>query len=319
MSIEKRIMKEVRMLLNLCDLDYDPADFIIKMLIYGLGFAIGVGLIFFNYSIDIAFLAGEVTFFVFEIFIFALLIVTANRRTAVIEETLPDFLGIMASNIRSGITYDRALLLSARKEFGPLAKEIDKAAKETIAGKPLTEALMDMTNRIRSEIFSKTIRLIVEGVNSGGKLADLLENTALDIRRFSAIRKEVSATVLIYQLFMFAAAAVGAPLLYAVANFLIKIVSTMRQKIGVNITAEASAQLPFFKATSVVSPELIFLFSIFAIVITAFFGALAAGVISRGKESEGFSYIPILLIVSLGVFFIVGFLLETLLKGLFFV
>ena len=106
--------------------------------------------------------------------------VMANKRVAVIEELLPDFLSIMSSNIRSGLTYDRALLLSARKEFGPLSKEVDRAAKEVISGKTLPDALMGMTTRVRSESFAKTMRLIVEGVRSGGKLADFAGGAAID-------------------------------------------------------------------------------------------------------------------------------------------
>ncbi len=306
----------ITMLLEGCDIETDTKEFISKMVLYGLGFGLGVGLIFFNYSILLSILVITFVFVLFEVFIYFLLLTTMEKRTLAIEEALPDFLSIMASNIRSGLTYDRALLLSARKEFGPLAKQINLAGKETLAGKSFSDALMTMGGRVHSELFAKTIRIIVEGFDSGGNLAELLEATAIDIRKTDAMRKEVSATVLVYQLFMFAAAAFGAPLLYAVGEFLIRIITNMRAKIGTTLVS-GDVSLPFFNSTSIISPDMVLMFSILAMVITAFFGSLAAGVISKGKESDGLSYIPVLMAVCFGVFLLVRFALETFLKGVF--
>ena len=187
---------------------------------------------------------------------------------------------------------------------------------ELIRGKPFTESFMEMTKRIQSETFAKTVRLIVEGTRSGGNLSELLGNTALDIRRFKSIRKEVSATVLVYQLFVFAAAGFGGPALYSVALFLIKMVSRLKGKIQIN--ADIASQMPLLHGTSTINIETVFLFAIGSITVTSFFGSLTAGVIGKGKESEGIIYIPILLFVSYLVFFLGKFILENMLSGLFY-
>ncbi|MCL6089009.1 MAG: type II secretion system F family protein [Candidatus Marsarchaeota archaeon] len=316
MERERGPLRGLQVLLSNADMAADAGTFAARFAAYGTGFGIGAGLIFFSYSplwAAGAFLAVAAAFW---LCVYAMLVVAASKRVALIEDALPDFLNYMASNIRSGVTHDRALLLSARKEFGPLAKEVDRAAKETFTGKPLAEALLDTTTRVHSPVFSKTMRLIVEGLESGGNLADLLENTAADIRRFDAIRKEVSATALVYQLFMFAAVAIGAPLLYAVANFLVEMVSSMKERIGSGAVVGEAANLPFAPGgAGGVSPELVFWFSLAALAISVFFGSLAAGVISKGRESEGFPYVPILLAASFGVFFVVRFALEAGLGG----
>lgn len=310
------ITERTQQLLDGIDFEYKAEKFLRNILLYGLGLGLGLTLIFYNYSAELAIAIGAASFIIFELVIYATLLLTLNKRVSMIEDMLPDFLALMSSNIRSGLTPDRALLLSARKEFGPLAKEIDRAAKAAISGIPFSEAFMDMTKRIRSEMFSKTVRLIVEGVRSGGNLADLLETTSLDIRRFKSIRKEVSATVLTYKLFVFAAVALGAPGLYAVSTFLIDIVSKMKEKINVN-AEELSSQLPMLQGTESVSPEIVFLFSIAAITLTAFFGSLIAGVISKGKESEGIAYTPILLFLGYAVFIVGRIILENILGGTF--
>jgi len=274
-------------------------------------------IIFFNYSFSFSFFIGACVFLAFEASVYGLLVVTSAKRIAAIEESLPDFLSMMASHIRSGLTYDRALLMSARKEFGPLSKEINRAARETMTGTPLADAMLGMTGRIRSETFTKTMKLIVEGYSSGGNLAELMENTSLDMRRFGSTRKEIAATVLVYRLFMFSAACIGAPLLYAVATFLIKIISQTKAKMNINSFDASQAGLPLLGGASSLSPETVFWFSIIAIAIGAFFSALAAGVISKGKESEGMPYVPLLLAVSIGAFLLITYLLEALMGGFF--
>ena len=45
------------------------------------------------------------------------------KRTADVrkmEDSFPDFIELMASNLRAGMTIDKALILSSRKEFAPL-------------------------------------------------------------------------------------------------------------------------------------------------------------------------------------------------------
>jgi len=308
--------KNVEKLLYACNFEFDARAFILRIFVYGLGFGVGGGLITCAYDPGLALFVGIGIFVGFEALIYGILLVGANKSIAMINEMLPDFLTLMASNLRSGLTPDRALLLSARKEFGPLTIEIDRTAKETMTGTPFPEAFMRMGRRIDSEIFAKTVRLIVEGVKSGGNLADLLDNTALDIRRFSAIRKEVAATVLIYSLFIFAAAGFGGPALYAISNLLIGVISEMKAEMG-DLGAEASNYLPLFKGSSVIDPTLVFTYSILAIFVTAVFGALAAGVVSKGSESGGLPYIPILLGISFLVFFSVSWILGIVLENLF--
>lgn len=303
----------VSKLLYNCELNYSAKRFILHMTLLGLGFGLGIGIMFVSVSFGFSFLAFLLVFIIFEILVYGMLVAAANNRINIMEEVLPDFLSIMASNIKSGMTYDRALLLSARKEFGPLSREIDNAAKDALTGKTLGDALLGIAKRLNSEVFSKTMRLIVEGISSGGNLGELLETAALDMRKFSAIRKEVSATVLTYELFIFGATAVGAPLLFAVGNFLVKLIYNMRSQLKIDPDSEAAYILPFFKGASALSPQTVFLFSLGALIINSVFGSLAAGVISKGKESEGFVFIPILITVSFAVFFLVSFLL-----GIFF-
>lgn len=316
MSFSTTLVSKTQALLYDAELDFDPHKFIDQVLILCFAFGACAGILAWKLSTPAIGYATAITALMGPpMIIIAVLTMRANKRTSEIEEMLPNFLAMMASNIRSGVTYDRALLLSTRKEFGPLAREIDRAAKQTVAGKPLTDAMMDMAKRSRSETFAKTMRLIVEGVNAGGNLAEMLETTAIDMREATSLKKEVAATVLVYRLFIFMAATVGAPLLYALTGFLIDVFMSIRTEstsTGV-VSAQQAAAIPMMGGAQAISPALFFTYAIIAIGMTTLLSTLASGVITKGKESEGLPDLGWAFVLSFGIFFGVKFVFGVLL------
>ena len=76
-----------------------------------------------------------------------------TARIRKIEHIFPDFLQSVSSNLRAGMTVDRAMVLSSRPEFDPLDKEILQVGKDISTGKPVELALKNMSKRINSEFF----------------------------------------------------------------------------------------------------------------------------------------------------------------------
>jgi len=312
-----KLVKHVAILMRGANMNYAAQEFVSTSLSVGSVLAIAAFFFIYSQSILYGIVGGVVVFLIFELFIYITLSTASSRRMEAIEKALPEFLSVMASNIRAGHTHDHALMLSARKELGPLAEEIDYVSKETLTGTSLAEALQNMAHRIPSHSIEKTMGLIVKGLNSGGKLADLLDATSLDIRRFESIRREVDSTVMVYKLFSLAAVCIGAPLLYAVTGFLINVFAETKARIGTTPTEGAVGSLPFFQGAAI-SPTTAFYFSLAAIGVTVFFGSLVAGVISKGEERDGLIYIPVLAFISFSIFYIGSFLLNVLLGGFFF-
>ncbi len=230
------------------------------------------------------------------------LILAVDRRTKFIEKILPDALQLMAANIKSGFIPSRAMLLSARKEFGPLSDAIKRSGKEMMTGKPLQESLKEIPKTIKSEVLETTIGLIVRGIRSGGQLVSLFEETAIDMRRKESIRKEVKANILMYGIFIGFAGAVGAPVLYALSTFLVTTIGQMGAV--TQVPEEFATGLPIIGFGGInISPEFLLMFSIAAILITTIFGGMIMGIIDSGKEKAGIKYIPILTAIALVVFF----------------
>jgi len=229
-----------------------------------------------------------------------------DRRTKFVESILPDALQLMAANSRAGYIPSRALLLSARKEFGPLSDAIKKIGKEVLTGKSLEESLRLITKDIKSDALERTVKLLIEGTRSGGQFASLLEENAVDLRRMQAIKREVRANIMMYTIFVAFAGCIGAPILYALSGYLIETLS----RFGSIAPPEAfTAQVPFMKFSGVgVSSDFLLIFSVLAILVTTVFGSLIIGLISSGRERSGIKYMPVFVIAALAIFFVVRFL-----------
>ncbi len=291
--------EKVEELLRFSGSKKSPKAFVVKSFVTSVAIGLVAGLVVMEHFL-LMWLGVFVSVFVL---MHGLLILAVERRSKFIERILPDALQLMAANIKSGFIPSRAMLLSARKEFGPLSDAIKKAGKEMMTGKPLQESLEEIPKSVRSGILETTIGLIVKGVRSGGQLVSLFEETALDMRRRESISKEVKANILMYGMFIGFAGAVGAPVLYALSSFLVTTIGGMGAMI--DIPEGASTGLPMVGFGGLeITPDFLFMFSIAAILITTVFGGLIMGIIDSGKEKAGIKYIPMLTIVALVVFFI---------------
>jgi len=284
----------------------DPKYFVNYTFVMSFGVGFVAGIIVRDYFLLIW---PAVTVSLFALF-HGFLVLAVDKRTKYVETILPDALQLMAANSRAGYIPSRALLLSARKEFGPLSEAIRRVGKEILTGKPLEYALNEIRMYIKSELLDRTIRFIIEGTKGGGQFAALLEENADDIRRIHALKKEVKANIVMYTIFIGFAGCVGAPILYALSSFLVNTISKFR---GLSEIPETTTfQVPLMKFGGFeLSENFLFMFSIVAILLTTVFGGLIIGLITSGKEKAGIRYIPMLVVTSFAIFFLVNMVIKS--------
>ena len=222
------------------------------------------------------------------------------------ENAFPDFLQLMASNLRAGMPADQALLMSARKEFDPLDKEIAKLGKELMTGRSIEIAMLDFAERTHSQKIKRTISLIISGLKSGGNMAVLLEETAARTRERYFIQNRAASNVLMYVIFIFAALTIGAPGLFGLSTVLVKVLTDILSTIP---ATPASASMPFTLSSIELPVSFIIYFSIAFIIAIDILGAFILGLVTKGKEREGVRYIIPIIAVSLTVFFVIRFIL----------
>ncbi|MBS3099532.1 type II secretion system F family protein [Candidatus Pacearchaeota archaeon] len=264
-------------------------------------FVIAIGLVIFS---QFKVLIGMILLTVLVI-VYLLIRKKLNRYNDIkkMELAFPDFVALMAANLRAGLTVDRALLMSSRKEFAPLDKEISSLGKEIITGKEISRALEDMAmaRRIESDEIKKTVLLIISGIRSGGNLSVLLEQVSSNMRERVFVKKRAASNVLMYVIFIFFAVSLGAPILFGLSSVLVEVLTNIVS--GLPSDQSLSVNLPFSLTEINVSPEFILYFALFFMVSTAFFAALVLGLVSKGKEREGLKFIVPMIVLSIAIFF----------------
>ena len=226
------------------------------------------------------------------------------KRKVDIEDVLPDFLQLTASNINAGMTIDRALWFAVRPRFGVLAKEIEIIAKETISGVDLRIALERFAVRYDSSVLKRSISMLNEGIEAGGKIGDLLNKIAINIQEQRAMLKEMSANVTTYVIFITFATVIAAPFLFALSGVLIDVVQNLGSALGSTTSAAASAGIPLTFSGTGVSQSDFRIFAVVSLALSSLFSAMMISTIKRGNIKSGVKYIPIFIAVSLTLYFV---------------
>gem|GEM_PF-336564 len=224
------------------------------------------------------------------------------RRTRELEDVLPDFLQLASANISAGMPIDRALWFAVRPNFGVLAREIEEVAKATLAGEELSQSLITFTEKYDSVTLRRSISILLEGLDAGGEMADLLNKIALNIQDTMLQQKEMSANVATYAIFITFASIIMAPALFALATELLRIIVTITS------TLDLSAASGSFLALHIqTTPQMITNFQWFSVTmlsISALMSGSIVSVIRRGRVREGLRNLPIFLVVSLTLYFL---------------
>lgn len=236
---------------------------------------------------------------------------TEDRKNK-LEGILPDFLNLVASNIKAGMTLDQAMWYSAKPEFGLLSDETKAAIKGAFSGESLSVSLERLSSRFDSRTFKRTILLLKQASATGGQLTDILERTADDIRNTNIVKKDIAATLIMYEIFVLFASVVGTPFLFAVAYKLVEVFEKIAPKAGGGLVGGGGGSLGgVFSAFAsikvsgaIISSSDFFWFTMPTIFVTALISSFIVSVIRTGTKSQGMKYFPFVLAGSYLIYWI---------------
>ena len=122
---------------------------------------------------------------------FVYLYVLKQRRIDRFTEQLPDVLTMVARSLRAGHAFSSALELVGQEMHEPAGGLFKTAYEQQKLGLPITDTLINMTERIES--VDLRFFVIVISINSevGGNLAETLDKLAETIRERLKIRRQV--------------------------------------------------------------------------------------------------------------------------------
>ena len=105
----------------------------------------------------------------------------ADTRSRTIDRELPFALRQLATQIKAGVSFQRALLSVAQADYGALSKEVKITLGDMERGRAADDALMDLHDRTRSHGLRQAIMQIIRTLKSGGALSEIISSIADDV------------------------------------------------------------------------------------------------------------------------------------------
>lgn len=223
------------------------------------------------------------------------------HRTKELEMLLPDYLTLVSTNLKGGMSFENALWSSIKPEFGILANEIGLVSKRVMTGNDVSDALKEFALKYESPILRRNIQLLISEVESGGRIVDTIDRVIADMKKTQILKKEMAANTITYMIFIGMLVIFICPVLFALSLQLFTIISGFIGSVATTANAGASGMSVNAPTVDVADFRV---FSIFAIAIISVCSSLIIAIIEKGTVKSGLKYIPMFLITSLFVYFI---------------
>ena len=225
------------------------------------------------------------------------------NRVKDMDMNLADYLVIVSTNLKGGLSFEKALWAAIKPEFGVLAEEMGLVSKKVMTGSGLDEALKEFSEKYDSPTIKRTIDIILGQIESGGEVASVLDETIDTLRKTKILKEEMSANTLMFTIFIGAIVTVISPLLFALALNLLNIL------VGVSATvapalSNSQMDLPFDLQEISVDINEFKTFSVLALGIISIFASLILSIIQRGDIKSGIKYVPLFLFIAIALYFI---------------
>ena len=227
---------------------------------------------------------------------------------------LPDFLSLVVSNLRAGMSPYAAFVHASRPEFGAFHEAVMHSMAKMGGKGSIAEALVDVSENFDSPILRRTVTLFAKGVGSGGQLVRLLNSSAEEVRRIQDLRAELISATRTYTIFLSFIVILVMPFLLAVStNFVLVFVRLEANANGATSSMPGGAKMPSFSGKILITADDMTNISFITLVIIDLMVSILIGVVDRGKIMYGIKSFPVLAVLSVVAFifakaFIAGFL-----------
>ncbi len=237
------------------------------------------------------------------------------NRTKEMEFLLPDYLTLVSTNLKGGMSFENALWNAIKPEFGILANEVGLVSKRVMTGNQVTEALVEFSMKYDSPTLRRTVQLIIGEIESGGRIVETIDRIIRDMKKTEMLKREMAASTVTYMVFIGSLVVVICPVLFALSLQLFEITSGFLGTLAGSATAGTGTM-------SISAPKLdqgdFRLFSVLAIAIISIFSSAIISIIEKGNVRGGVKYVPMFLITALTIYFLASAMFGTLFGGIAF-
>ncbi len=114
-----------------------------------------------------------------------------GRRQRAFEDELPDFLLMLSSALRAGLSFNQALESAADEQRGEVGRQIRRVLAETQVSSRLDEALLSCADRMDNDDLRWTVTAMSVQREVGGNLSQILDGAAATIKGRRSLAREV--------------------------------------------------------------------------------------------------------------------------------
>ena len=212
-----------------------------------------------------------------------------------IERRLPDFLRDVSEAGRFGMTLADAIVVASSGRYGKLTPEIRKMAAQIQWGVPATQAIKLFAERVNTPLVGRITTIVIKASDAGGNVADVLSMVAHSVKEVHHAQDEQRIEMTTYLAVIYIAFMVFiATIIILDTTFL-----PQMEKAGAALQAGA-AQSGMGGAVTMIQaqyiPEIKFIFTL-SVMIHAIGDGIVAGVLQKGKISEGLKHSFIMLMI----------------------
>lgn len=250
------------------------------------------------------------------IVIYFFLNIKVFKRTKEIEDHLADFLVLVSTNLKGGLSLEQSLWASIRPEFGLLAQEMTIVSKRVMTGSDLSEALAEFSTKYDSPTVRRNLDLVVGEIESGGRIVKVIDKVIETLKKTKALKAEMSANTITYMIFIGAVVVVIAPALFALAYQLLGIIINFTHMLGSSISGDAATILPISFDVQIDVNDFK-RFSMMALVTISVCSSMIISIIEKGDIKSGLKYIPAFSVASVVLYVLFMVILESVFGGVF--
>lgn len=113
------------------------------------------------------------------------------KRVELFEKQLVDALAIICSCLKSGLTFQQALVSISTEMPEPISEEFGRIVRELKLGNTLEKSLTNLSEKLNSKNFMMIVSAILIQRETGGNLSEILTNLAGTIKERFAIKSEI--------------------------------------------------------------------------------------------------------------------------------
>ncbi|MEA1863745.1 MAG: type II secretion system F family protein, partial [Euryarchaeota archaeon] len=214
-----------------------------------------------------------------------------NRRIRQIEDQIPEFMKKLASINDAGILLVDAIAMVAQAKIGVLQHEVKQIIGDIAWGTIVADALRNFEYRVKTDMASRIITLIVRASESTSDVRSVLVIAAGDAEVQKQTKNERRAEMFVYVFIIYVAFFVFLFTIYVLAAYFLSPMTG-------SLSAAASGMAMIDKFDMDLYTMLFF----HAALIHGFCSGLVAGKMSTGSISSGLKHSVVMMLVSYGLF-----------------